>query len=109
MKHSQGRPVSFMRETMMERPRKIATERINAVYQKYGRSALEPRGSKNDPESKAAIEQSACRRAYTALEYHDRDVMDHALRVLSAKAGLQQNAAFYVLMRIGILLGEMEK
>lgn len=94
---------------MMEKPRKIATERINAVYQEYGRSALEPRGSKNDPESKAAIEQSACRRAYTALEYHDRDVMDHALRVLSAKAGLQQNAAFYVLMRIGILLGEMEK
>lgn len=86
----------------------IATEKINAVYAEHGKDPEEPRGSKNDPESKAAIEQSACRRAYTALEYHDRDVMDHALRVLSAKAGLQQNAAFYVLMRIGILLGEMD-
>lgn len=87
----------------------IATEKINAVYAEHGKDPEEPRGSKNDPKSKASLEQGAFRKAFGKLEYRDRCVIADALRVLSAKAGLQKDAALAVLMKIGLFLEEVEK
>ena len=77
---------------------------IGGVYKQCGFVIDEKRGSKNDPDSRASRELAARRLGFRHLDPGDRQCVDGCVKVLTEKAGIGDDAALDILMRIGIFL-----